>query len=121
MPGTAAWRPRERSTLHCPYSCRRTKRSWWTGRFRRGEDEAEVEPRFNPIEYLEQQDIVARRRRIHVSPHEAGDTLLHEAERMGSDLLVMGAYGRSRLRERVLGGATRRILQQATLPVLMQH
>lgn len=55
-----------------------------------GEDEAEVEPRFNPIEYLEQQDIVARRRRIHVSPHEAGDTLLHEAERMGSDLLVMG-------------------------------
>lgn len=85
------------------------------------EDDGEVDPCFDPIEYLEQHDIVARRRRIHASPHEAGDALLHEAKRMNSDLLVMGAYGRSRMRERVLGGATRRILQQATLPVLMQH
>ena len=85
------------------------------------EDEAEVEPGFDPIGYLEQHDIVARRRRIHVSPHEAGDALLHEATRMEAQLLVMGAYGRSRLREKVLGGATRRILQQTTLPVLMQH
>lgn len=84
-------------------------------------DEDEVEPCFNPIEYLEQHDIVARRRRVQASPHEAGNALLHEAERMNSDLLVMGAYGRSRLRERVLGGATRHVLQQATLPVLMQH
>lgn len=86
-----------------------------------GEDEADVEPCFNPIEYLQRHDIVARRRRIHVSPHDAGDALLHEAGRMNSDLLVMGAYGRSRLRERALGGATRRVLQRATLPVLMQH
>jgi len=46
---------------------------------------------------------------------------LHEVKRMRADLLVMGAYGRSRLRERILGGATRRVLSQATLPVLMQH
>ena len=37
------------------------------------------------------------------------------------DMLVMGAYGHSRLREFVLGGATRSILRQMTLPVLMAH
>jgi nucleotide-binding universal stress UspA family protein len=84
-------------------------------------DEGETQSYFQPIEYLAHHDVVARRRRIHTAPHEAGDALLHEAKRMDADLLVMGAYGRSRLRERVLGGATRRVLQQATLPVLMQH
>jgi len=84
-------------------------------------DYGEVAPCFDPIAYLTQHDIIARRRRIHVSSQEAGDALLHEAERMNSGLLVMGAYGRSRLRERVLGGATRRILEKTTLPVLMQH
>ena len=38
---------------------------------------------------------------------------------MGSDLLVMGAYGHSRLREIVLGGTTRDILRLADLPVLL--
>lgn len=84
-------------------------------------DYGEVAPSFDPIGYLTQHDVIARRRRIHVPSQEAGDALLHEAERMNSDLLVMGAYGRSRMRERVLGGATRRVLQQTTLPVLMQH
>lgn len=39
----------------------------------------------------------------------------------GSDLLVMGAYGHSRMREFVFGGATRDILEQMTVPVLMSH
>jgi len=77
--------------------------------------------RFHPVEYLAGHGIVARRRRIDASAHEAGDALLHEAQRMDANLLVMGAYGRSRLRERVLGGATRQVLQQADLPVLVQH
>lgn len=38
-----------------------------------------------------------------------------------ADLLVMGAYGHSRLREFILGGATRSMLSQPTLPVLMSH
>ena len=40
---------------------------------------------------------------------------------VGADLLVMGAYGHARLREMVLGGATRHILQHMTVPVLMSH
>jgi nucleotide-binding universal stress UspA family protein len=37
------------------------------------------------------------------------------------DLLVMGAYGHTRARERLLGGATRTMLQSMTLPVLLSH
>lgn len=53
--------------------------------------------------------------------HAAGEMLLAEATAQGADLLVMGAYGRSRLREFLLGGATRHVLGATTLPVLMMH
>jgi nucleotide-binding universal stress UspA family protein len=49
------------------------------------------------------------------------DALLSRAFDMGADLLVMGAYGHSRLGELVLGGATRHILRQLTIPVFMSH
>jgi nucleotide-binding universal stress UspA family protein len=51
----------------------------------------------------------------------AGDAILNEITDKGSDLLVMGAYGHSRLRELVLGGVTRQILASMTVPVLMSH
>ncbi|WP_340647610.1 universal stress protein [Phenylobacterium sp.] len=41
--------------------------------------------------------------------------------RTEADLLVMGAYGHSRLRELILGGATEHMLRRAQLPVLMSH
>ena len=47
--------------------------------------------------------------------------LLSRAADLGADLMVIGAYGHSRLRELLLGGATRSILQSMTLPVLMSH
>lgn len=50
-----------------------------------------------------------------------GDAILSQAADEGADLLVMGGYGHSRLRETVLGGATRQILAQMTLPVLLSH
>tara|TARA_A100001037_G_scaffold52440_2_gene44492 strand:- start:3278 stop:4144 length:867 start_codon:yes stop_codon:yes gene_type:complete len=50
-----------------------------------------------------------------------GEVLLEEAERVSADLLVMGAYSHSRLRELILGGVTRHVLQNADLPVLMAH
>ncbi|PZW43092.1 nucleotide-binding universal stress UspA family protein [Humitalea rosea] len=50
-----------------------------------------------------------------------GETLLNEAADMDADLIVMGGYGHSRLREFVLGGATRTLLGQMTAPVLMSH
>jgi nucleotide-binding universal stress UspA family protein len=50
-----------------------------------------------------------------------GDVLLSRAADLGADLLVIGAYGHSRVRELLLGGATRSILQSMTVPVLMSH
>ena len=49
------------------------------------------------------------------------DLLLSRAADSAADLLVMGAYGHSRLREYVLGGASRGIFRHMTLPVLMAH
>ncbi|HEX9174110.1 MAG TPA: universal stress protein [Telluria sp.] len=50
-----------------------------------------------------------------------GDALLSLAADLGSDLLVMGCYGHTRLREVLLGGVSRQILQSMTLPVLTAH
>jgi nucleotide-binding universal stress UspA family protein len=47
--------------------------------------------------------------------------LLNHASDTGADLLVMGAYGHSRLREFILGGVTRSLLREMTIPVLLSH
>ena len=52
---------------------------------------------------------------------DAGVELLSQVAAHRADLLVMGCFGRSRLREFVLGGASRHELQNATVPVLMSH
>lgn len=50
-----------------------------------------------------------------------GAALRNEAVRTAADLIVMGAYGHSRLREWMLGGATRDLLSTAPVPVLVAH
>ncbi len=50
-----------------------------------------------------------------------GDTLLACAKDFDADLLVMGCYGHTRLREFVFGGASRHVLNHMSLPVLMSH
>lgn len=49
------------------------------------------------------------------------DVLARHVRDQNADLLVMGAYGHSRFREAILGGATRNMLEQAEVPVLMAH
>lgn len=49
------------------------------------------------------------------------DVILRHASEHGADIIVMGAYGHSRLREAIFGGATREMLELSTLPVLMAH
>ena len=50
-----------------------------------------------------------------------GERMLAEAEKAGADMLVMGAYGHSRLREMVLGGVTQSVTAKAEIPVFMAH
>ncbi|MCB6179567.1 universal stress protein [Rhodobacter sp. Har01] len=49
------------------------------------------------------------------------DVLARHCRDINADLLVMGAYGHSRFREAILGGATRNMLEQAEVPVFMAH
>lgn len=51
----------------------------------------------------------------------SGEEILARATDMGAGLLVMGAWGRTRTSELLLGGATRHVLQAATLPVFLRH
>ena len=50
-----------------------------------------------------------------------GETLLACAKSFAADVLVMGCYGHTRLREFVFGGASRHVLGQMSIPVLMSH
>ena len=49
------------------------------------------------------------------------DVISRHVGETGADMVVMGAYGHSRFREAILGGATRNMLEGATIPVLMAH
>jgi nucleotide-binding universal stress UspA family protein len=62
----------------------------------------------------------ASTRHLQPDPHGAADTLLAAAGERKA-LLVMGAYGHSRLREWIFGGFTRHVLRGADVPVLMMH
>lgn len=59
--------------------------------------------------------------RITVPDIKVADAILSHVADRGADLLVMGGYGHSRLREFVLGGVTREIMQSMTVPTLMSH
>jgi nucleotide-binding universal stress UspA family protein len=60
-------------------------------------------------------------RRLSSGGEEVGRLLLSQAAAFGADLLVMGAYGHSHLREWMFGGVTRTVLYEAVLPVLMSR
>ena len=50
-----------------------------------------------------------------------GTRIMASATDRGADLVVMGAYGHGRLRQLVLGGATREVLTAMTVPVMLSH
>ena len=60
---------------------------------------------------------------VHQEPvrGDVGEALLSRADDLGADLVVMGGYGHSRMAEFLLGGVTRRLLAQMTMPVLLSH
>lgn len=74
-----------------------------------------------PLAYLACHGVKAETRLVIDKSRNAGDIILNEFENSGADLLVMGAYGHSRFREFIFGGATRQVLHQANFPVFMAH
>lgn len=72
-------------------------------------------------DWLHRHGIAARPQAVIASGGEIGDMILSCCADQGADLLVMGSYGHSRLRELVLGGATRTVLEGLSVPALMTH
>jgi nucleotide-binding universal stress UspA family protein len=70
------------------------------------------------VAMLKRHGVAAEPHQVEEPDGDAGAVLLAQAAAQGADLLVMGAYGHTRLRELVFGGATRRVLRETTLPVL---
>ncbi|MFQ6016929.1 MAG: universal stress protein [Kiloniellaceae bacterium] len=71
--------------------------------------------------YLARHGVKVEAKNLEARDITIADALLSHLSDLGVDLLVMGAYGHSRLRELILGGVTRAIFEHMTVPVLMAH
>lgn len=72
-------------------------------------------------EHLARHGLNVEVKRLVAADVDVSNVILSYAADCAADFIVMGGYGHSRLREFVLGGATRGILQSMTVPVLMAH
>ncbi|MAL80506.1 MAG: hypothetical protein CMN55_15610 [Sneathiella sp.] len=71
--------------------------------------------------HLERHGIKAEFKSGHWPDLDVGDAMLGALVDYSADMLVMGAYGHSRIREMILGGATKSILSHMTAPTLLSH
>lgn len=78
-------------------------------------------PRFEPFVHMLRHGIEADLMYASLPSDDAGAGLLEKAEQVRADLLVMGAFGHSRMHERVLGGTTHHVLKHARIPIFLQH
>ncbi len=72
-------------------------------------------------QYLAAHHLTADRAAFQSINKMAGAGLLAAAKEFACDLLVMGAYSHSRLRQSILGGVTRHVLEHATVPLMMHR
>jgi nucleotide-binding universal stress UspA family protein len=73
------------------------------------------------VKHLRHHGIDASLHRVRHRERDVAAALIDEAERLEVDLMVMGGYGHSRLRERLLGGVTYELLRQAPVPLVIAH
>jgi nucleotide-binding universal stress UspA family protein len=90
-------------------------------------DASKLGPRFGQqpgagiVAHLGRHKVACRINQVQSGGSAVTDLILAEATSIGADLIVMGGYGHSRLRELMLGGATRHMIERMTLPVLLAH
>lgn len=80
-----------------------------------------VIPSADICSHLIRHGVQAQERDLQANGKEIGEVLLYQVNDNDIDLLVMGAYGHSRLRELIMGGVTRHVLSHASVPLLMSH
>lgn len=79
------------------------------------------QPGANIAAHLSRRGLPSDVRNVDSMGRNASAAILEEAKALNADLVVMGGYAHSRLRELVFGGATRELLRSADLPLLMAH
>lgn len=79
------------------------------------------EPGADIAGYLARHGVSVSVERLPSAGRRVDEVLNQFASDIAADLIVMGAYGHSRMRERVFGGVTRSMLDNAVVPVLMAH
>ncbi len=73
------------------------------------------------VDYLALHNVSAEVATFRPVDKEVGAGLLAAAREFGADFIAMGAYSHSRLRQLILGGVTRHVLENSTLPILMNR
>jgi nucleotide-binding universal stress UspA family protein len=73
------------------------------------------------MQYLQRNGVFAEPMRVDAAGRGTGEAILAAAESLGCDLLIKGAYTQSRLRQMIFGGATRHVMANAALPVLLAN
>lgn len=86
-----------------------------------GEEEGRAAYGRSVQEYLAWHGVACELRQFPAHGSHTGESLLAELERFKADLLVMGAYTHSRLRQLILGGVTRHVVAASPVPVLFAH
>jgi nucleotide-binding universal stress UspA family protein len=71
------------------------------------------------IHYLQRNGIAAEPMKVELGGKNTGQAILAAAQSLDCDLLIKGAYTQSRLRQMIFGGATRHVLENADIPVLL--
>jgi nucleotide-binding universal stress UspA family protein len=84
-------------------------------------DATDIEPRADIAAYLTRHGAKVTIDQVPSSGRPVAEVLKQHAIEISADMMVMGAYGHSRLRERLFGGVTKSIIDCPTLPVFMMH
>lgn len=85
-------------------------------------DAEEIEPGALLCDYLAAHDIEAKSHPLYgVNDSDTGEALMKHAETLGADLIVLGAFSHSRLREGLFGGVTRDVIDETRIPALLSH
>lgn len=89
----------------------------------KGEDDKQAMEQMNQkiLDFMSVHGVEASPVLIQQEGLSSGKSILKQVGDINAELIVMGAYGHSRFREIILGGATRYILQHASVPVLFAH
>jgi nucleotide-binding universal stress UspA family protein len=85
------------------------------------EEAADIADAHNLVIHLARHGLNAKKLVVREDILAVSDTVLAQVAALDADLLVMGAYGHSRLREMILGGVTHDVLRNMNVPVLMSH